>query len=64
LVLNWRIPGARYMLRAYPPMTFPVVKQPDDATVEQTMRQVLSVVEKEMQRDPSQWVVFRKIWND
>ncbi len=64
LVLNWRLPGARYVLRAYPPMLFPVVKQPNDATVEQTMRQVLTLVEKEMQRDPSQWVVFRRIWND
>lgn len=64
LVLNWRLPRARYILRAYPPMLFPVVKQPDDATVEQTMRQVLTLVEKEMQRDPSQWVVFRRIWND
>lgn len=64
LVLNWRLPKARYVLRAYPPMLFPVVKQPDDATVEQTMRQVLALAEKEMQRDPSQWVVFRKIWND
>ena len=63
-VLVWRLPGARYVLRAYPPMVFPVVKQPDDATVQQTMRQVLSVVEREMRRDPSQWVVFRKIWND
>ncbi len=64
LILNRRLPGARYRLQAYPPMLFPTVKQPDDATVEQTMRQVLSLAEREMQRDPSQWVVFRKIWND
>ncbi len=64
LVLNRRLPGARYILCVYPPMEFPVVKQPDDATVVQTMRQVLAVAEKEMRRDPSQWVVFRNIWND
>lgn len=64
LILNWRLPGARYRLQAYPHMLFPTVKQPDDATVEQTMWRVLSLAEKELQRDPSQWVVFRKIWND
>lgn len=64
LILNRRLSGARYHLQAYPPMLFPTVKQPDDATVEHTMRQVLSLAEREMRRDPSQWVVFRKIWND
>lgn len=64
VVLISRLPKSRYLLRAYPPVVFPVMRQPDDATIEAAMRRVLQVVEPELRKDPSQWVVFRRIWND
>jgi KDO2-lipid IV(A) lauroyltransferase len=64
VVLSRRLPGNRYSMRAFPPIVFPVTRQPDDATVLAAMRRILSVVEPELRKDPSQWVVFRRIWND
>ena len=64
VVLASRLPKSRYCLRAYPPIVFPATRQADDTTVEAAMRQILEVVEPEMRKDPSQWVVFRPIWND
>lgn len=59
-----RLPEGRYALRAFPPFHFAPEKQPDDTLIEDAMRRVLSVAEEEMRKDPSQWVVFRPIWND
>jgi lauroyl/myristoyl acyltransferase len=64
VILTWRLPKSRYILRAFPPVVFPVTRQPDDATVEAAMRRLLEVVEPELRKDPSQWVVFRPIWNN
>lgn len=62
--LTRRLPRCRYVLQIFPPLYFSPVKQPDDALIESAMRQVLRVAEEEMRKDPSQWVVFRPIWND
>lgn len=64
LVLSRRLPGNRYALEGFPPIVFPVIRQPDDETIQGAMRQILSVVESALRKDPSQWVVFRRIWND
>jgi lauroyl/myristoyl acyltransferase len=59
-----RLPNARYAVRILPPIQFPVTRNADDETIEQAMRRVLTVVEEELRKDPSQWVVFRRVWND
>ena len=64
VVFSRRLPRGRYSLRLLPPILFSPLKRPDDAAVEQAMRRILGVVEEELRKDPSQWVVFRPIWND
>ena len=59
-----RLPKGRYALKAFPPFYFAPEKQPDDAMIEGAMSRILGVAEEEMRKDPSQWVVFRPIWND
>jgi len=59
-----RLPKSRYALKVFAPLYCTPVKQPDDALIESTMRQILRVAEEEMRKDPAQWVVFRPIWKD
>ncbi len=64
LCFSRRLPQGRYTIRILPPIHFSPVKHPDEDTIERAMRRILSAVEEELRKDPSQWVVFRPIWND
>lgn len=64
VALSQRFPRGRYGLRILPPIHFEVTRQPSEEAVEAAMRRILEVVEQELRKDPSQWVVFRRIWTD